>query len=93
MARIKRTDIPWRELPHLRIEEAAEIAGVSRRTVTKALEQGSLDVRHLGCVPLIPTIAFRRWIGEEVADHDPHRDQPIDQMVHAKARRLLGKVG
>jgi hypothetical protein len=93
MPKITRKDIPWRDLPHLRIEEAAEIAGVSRRTITKAIEQELLEMRRLGCVPVIPTIAFRRWIGEEEADLDPHCDQPIDQMVRAKARRLLGKVG
>ena len=52
---LKRTDIPWRELPHLRIEEAAEIAGVSRRTVANAIEQNFLEVRRLGHVPVIAT--------------------------------------
>ena len=93
MSNITRKDIPWRQLPHLRIEEAAEIAGVSRRTITSAIERELLEVRHIGCVPIIPILAFRRWIGEEEADFDPHCDQPIDQIVRAKARRLLGKVG
>jgi hypothetical protein len=93
MSKITRNDIPWRQLPHLRIEEAAEVAGVSRRTITSAIERESLEVRHIGCVPVISTIAFRLWIGEEEAGIDPHCDQPVDQLVRAKARRLLGKVG
>ena len=93
MSKISRKDIPWRQLPHLRIDEAAEIAGVSRRTITGAVERDLLEVRHIGCVPVIPIAAFRRWIGEEAVDHDPHCDQPADHIVHAKARRLLGKVG
>jgi excisionase family DNA binding protein len=90
---LKRTDIPWRELPPLRIEEAAEIAGVSRRTVANAIEQNFLEVRRLGHVPVIATAEFHRWIGEDLADVDPHSDLSVVRAAHAKARRLLGKVG
>ena len=90
---LKRKDIPWRELPHLRIEEAAEIAGVSRRTVTAAIESNRLEVRHLGRIPMVPTAEFRRWIGEEVAQTDPLCETTIPTAAHARADRLLQKVG
>ena len=90
---LRRTDIPWRELPHLRIEEAAEIAGVSRRTVTGAIEAKRLDVRHLGRIPMIPTADFRRWIGEDVVRTDPQCEAPIPTAAYAKADRLLRKIG
>jgi len=90
---IERDKIPWRELPHLRIEEAAEIAGVSRRTVTGAIEAERLEVRHLGRIPMIPMAEFRRWIGEEGVDSDPHCEETISTAAHARADRLLQKVG
>ena len=90
---IEREKIPWRELPHLRIEEAVEIAGVSRRTVTGAIEAKRLEVRHLGRIPMIPTAEFRRWIGEEVVESDPHSAGTISTAAHAKADSLLRKVG
>lgn len=90
---LKRADIPWRELPHLRIEEAAEIAGVSRRTVTAAIKARRLETRHLGRIPMIPTAQFRRWIGEEVAEADPLCEATIPAAANARADRLLRKVG
>lgn len=89
---LKRSDIPWRELPHLRIEEAAEIAGVSRRTVCAAIAKEQLEVRHLGRIPMIPTGEFRRWIGEDLARADPQCEATIPSAAHAKADRLLRKV-
>ena len=90
---LKRADIPWRELPHLRIEEAAEIAGVSRRTVTAAIKAKRLETRHLGRIPMVPTAEFRRWIGEGVEQTDPLCEARIPAAAHARADRLLGKVG
>jgi len=93
MSKITRKDIPWRDLPHLRIDEAAEIAGVSRGTVTGAIQAERLEVRHLGRIPVIPVAEFRRWIGERIAESDPQCEETISATAHVRADRLLGKVG
>ena len=82
----------WRWLPHLRIDEAVEISGVSRRTVTGAIERGDLGFRHIGKIKVIPIESFRSWIGEDTAEDDPHVHEIIDRAANAKADRILRKV-
>ena len=65
MTTLERTRIPWRELPHLRIAEAAEIAGISERAMERQLKS-DLEIRRIGQVRFITTDSFRCWLGEEV---------------------------
>ena len=90
---IERTIKYWRVLPHLRIEEAVAISGVSRRSVTGAIERGDLGHRYIGKVKVIPVDSFRSWIGDETARDDPHVNEGINGTANAKADRLLRKVG
>ncbi len=89
---IERTLEHWRALPHLRIDEAVALSGVSRRSVTGAIERGDLGHRYIGKVTVIPVDSFRLWIGEADRD-DPHVDESIRVTANAKADRLLRKVG
>lgn len=87
---LKRTDIPWREWPHLRIEEAVALSGLSRRTVTNAIKSGDLNTRRVGEIPVIPTRIFRVWIGEPVEiEADSAAYEP---RIEAKAERILRRV-
>lgn len=90
---IKREKLPWRELPHLRIEECVELSGLSRRTIAGAIKSGKLASRRLGRIPIVPTLEFRIWIGEIVEADDPHSERPAPLAVQAKADRLIRKVG
>jgi len=60
----ERTRIPWRELPHLRIAEAAEIAGISQRAMERELQDSDLKIRRIGQLRFITTDSFRCWLGE-----------------------------
>ena len=70
MTAIERTNIPWREQPHLRISEAAEIAGISGRAMERQLSESVLEVRRIGQVRFITTNSFLIWLGEGVAQPD-----------------------
>lgn len=85
---IKRENIPWRELPHLRIEECVELSGFSRRTITQALSSGDLTTRHIAGIRVVPMSEFRRWVGDEVEAHPA-----LSVIAEAKAERLLRKIG
>lgn len=61
---IERTLEHWRELPHLRIRECAEIAGVGERTIEAELEK--METRTIGRIRFVTTESFRRWLGEPV---------------------------
>ena len=67
MTTLERARIPWRERPHLRIAEAAEIAGISERAMERQLVKSDLEIRRIGQVRFITTDSFRCWLGEEVA--------------------------
>lgn len=90
---IKREDVPWRELPHLRIDECVELSGLSRRTITEAIRSGHLDSHQLGRVRVIPTHSFRVWIGEIAASDDPHAEPDQSKDVGGRVDRLIRKVG
>ena len=90
---LKRSDIPWRELPHLRIDECVELSGLSRRTVSEAIRSGRLESRRLGRVRVVPTRAFRVWIGEIGPDDDPHAEPDQRPDVQTRVDRLIRKVG
>ena len=64
MTTLERTRIPWRELPHLRIAEAAEIAGISQRAMERELQGADLEIRRIGQLRFITTESFRCWLGE-----------------------------
>lgn len=57
----------WRSLPHLRIRECAQIAGVGERTIEAALDQ--METRTIGRIRFVTTDSFRRWLGEDVEGH------------------------
>ena len=90
--RIKRNEIPWNELPTLRIDEVAEVIGISRRQVQKLIEEGDLSVRRVGRIPLVLTSSVTRWAtGEEPEANTVVA--PIRPEVRRTAQRLLAKVG
>jgi predicted DNA-binding protein (UPF0251 family) len=64
MTTLERARIPWRELPHLRIAEAAEIAGISQRAMERELQGADLEIRRIGQLRFITTESFRCWLGE-----------------------------
>jgi len=90
---LKRSDIPWRELPHLRIDECVELSGLSRRTISESLRTGELESRQLGRVRVIPTRSFRVWIGEISSSDDPHAEPDHRKKVAVRVDRLIRKVG
>ncbi len=61
---ISRSIEHWRELPHLRIRECAESAGVGERTIEAALDQ--MQTRTIVRIRFVTTESFRRWLGEPV---------------------------
>lgn len=61
---IERTLKDWRSLPHLKVREAAAIAGVCERTIEAAM--GKMETRTIGRIRFVTTDSFRRWLGEDV---------------------------
>ncbi len=90
---IKREDVPWRELPHLRIDECVELSSLSRRTISEAIRAGHLGSRQLGRIRVIPTRSFRVWIGEISPSDDPHAELDHRKDVAVRVDRLIRKVG
>jgi len=90
---IKREDVPWRELPHLRIDECVELSGLSRRTVSEAIRSGHLASHQLGRVRVVPTRSFRVWIGEISSADDPHAEPDHPGDLAGRVDRLIKKVG
>ena len=54
----------WRALPHLRVAEAAAIAGISPRAMESYLPK--METRTIGRIRFITTDSFRAWLGEDV---------------------------
>lgn len=90
---LKRNEIPWRELPHLRVDECVELSGLSRRTISEAMRLGHLESRRLGRIRVIPTRSFRIWIGEITDSDDPHAAPDQRRNVSGRVDRLIRKVG
>ena len=84
---MKRHDIPWRELPHLRIDECVEISGFSRRTITEALRRGELASREVAGIRVVAIADFRGWVGDLAIDV-----QPVSSIAENRAARLLRKI-
>lgn len=82
---IERTIVHWRSLPHLRIRECAEIAGVGERTIEAALDQ--METRTIGRIRFVTTLSFRRWLGETV--EEPVSMAPPSQQVRQKLARMM----
>jgi hypothetical protein len=89
---IERDKIPWRELPHLRIDEAAELSGFSRRTITQALKDQALNSREVAGIRVIPTADFRRWI-QDGEDSGSIVRPALLAIAENKADRLVRKMG
>lgn len=88
---ISRDSIPWRELPHLRIAEAAELAGISLRNLEAAAED-ELEFFTIGRIRFVRTDHFRRWIGDlEAEELEPV--EAISAEVRRGARAFLESVG
>jgi len=88
---IEREKIPWRELPHLRIEEAVAISGFSRSTVTKALKDEDLRSREIAGIRVIPMTEFRCWLHDD--ESEPSESPALSAIAEAKAAGLMRKIG
>ncbi len=86
---LKRTDIPWRDLPHLRVKEAAEIAGISEREMERHLNHEPLRLRHIGRIRFVTTRSFCEWIEDEAVvliEQEPK----LNPIVAAAVREMTG---
>lgn len=54
----------WRIYPHLRVREAATLAGISTREMETRLDE--MEVRTIGRIRFVTTDSFRRWLRETV---------------------------
>ena len=88
---ISRDSTPWRELPQLRIGEAAELAGLSLRGFEAALE-GVLEIRRIGRVRFVKTEDFRRWLGD-LAELEAEDRPEVSSEARRAARAFLRSVG
>ena len=88
---IEREKIPWRELPHLRIEEAVAISGFSRWTITKALKDEALTSREIAGIRVIPMTAFRSWIHDD--QNEPAEGPALSVVAETRADRMMRKIG
>lgn len=79
----------WRSLPHLRISECAEIAGVCERTIEAALDQ--MQTRTIGRIRFVTTASFRRWLGETV--EEPVAMAPATARVQRNVARVMRGMG
>ena len=88
---IEREKIPWRDLPHLRIEEVVAISGFSRRTITQALKDEDLKTREVGGIRVIPMREFRNWLHDD--DDEPAESPALSVIAEARAESLMRKIG
>ena len=88
---ISREAIPWRELPQLRVAEAAELAGLSLRGFEHAVE-GELEVRRIGRVRFVRTVEFRRWLGD-LEERGEETAGEVSSDARRAARAFLRRVG
>lgn len=79
----------WRFLPHLRIRECAEIAGVGERTIEAALDQ--METRTIGRIRFVTTDSFRRWIGETV--EEVRQAETVSPEVRRKVALIVRGMG
>ena len=86
---IVRTLEHWRSLPHLRIRECAEIAGVGERTIEAAL--GKMETRTIGRIRFVTTDSFRRWLGEDVAG--VAQAEVVEIKARRKADAAMRRIG
>lgn len=85
---ISRTLTGWRELPHLRVRECAELAGISESAMEAYLPK--LETRTIGRIRFVTTQSFRRWLGEEVGEVATER---VDERVSRRAMQILKRLG
>jgi len=86
---IDREQIPWRDLPTLRVVEVASLLGVERRAVERLIEGGELESREVGQVQLVFTSSLRAWLGEI---DKPAPALTISRAERTAAQRLLGSA-
>ncbi len=89
-ARISRSSIPWRELPGLRVKEAAEVIGVAPGTVEGLIERGDLRVTRIGNLRMVLPSSIRELFGEQEAQQAPVSPAPTAH--RAAAKRFLKEV-
>ena len=87
---ISRESTPWRDLPQLRVKEAAELAGLSLRGFEIAAD-GELEFRRIGRVRFVKTAEFRRWVGDLEAEELTPVEAPSADTRRA-ARAFLRSV-
>ncbi len=81
--------IPWRERPTLRLQEAADIIGISRRSLGRMIEAGDLECRTVGSIKLVVTQSIRAWIGE-IEGQKPQGSRADPALVRAAGRWMKG---
>ena len=75
----------WRVYPHLRVREAATLAGISQRELETRLSE--MEVRTIGRIRFVTTDSFRRWIGETV--EVVRQQEPVSPEVRRKVARIV----
>jgi excisionase family DNA binding protein len=81
--------IPWRERARLRPRELAELAGVSVRTIFRAIERRELGAIRVGRCTFIPIAAALDYVGELApAAAPPGRSVRVSE----EARRFVAKL-
>lgn len=79
----------WRVYPHLRVREAATLAGISQRELETRL--GEMEVRTIGRIRFVTTDSFRRWIGETV--EEVRQAETVSPEVRRKVARIVRGMG
>lgn len=87
--RLHRKDIPWRDLPMLRVSEVADLLAVDKATVEGLIAAGTITTRTIGQVTLVETASVVRWIDGEAPRARP-RARPS---VRAAVREMRSRAG
>ena len=90
--RIKRTAIQWRELPTLRINEVAEILGVSRSAVDSLLRAGDLQAKRIGRVQLVLTRSVIEWTEPPAQDSPAQQPTPLTDRGRRNADQIMRRL-
>jgi len=81
--------VGWRERARLRPAELAEVAGVSLRTVTRAIESGALASYREGRCRFVPITAALDYVGEHAPDLPAAApSRPVSEL----ARRFVARL-
>lgn len=59
--------VPFAERMAYRVEEAAAVIGVSKRTIYKAVAEGRISSKRIGQCVVIPAEALKAWLNQQAA--------------------------